>query len=392
MKPCTIPRSSEAPIFIVITYIQGQVTVPNLKRCRKPSGGPEGGRLVWEGQATFGSRSPVTRIWKRAPAPGSSFGVGVGDSRSSRAQRHQCAGFALPRDAGGDRRRPRDEDLEGEWGRGLRLAGRSVIGAGFALPRDAGRRPALLSSGHAVTRIWKRRSAPGRCWGGGWQGAASSAAGLRAPADAGRRPALPGRGHLCEDLEVDAGSRQLRSVLGCGDFRSRLSGVPISTAGFALPRDAGRRPALRVARWHPAPVRVRPSPLANRSQVSAQRHRGAGFAAPARCRSETGAPVSTVTCDEDLEGRFGSVLGSDSGWQGAASRWFQRSRAMPSCRRPALPLSRSTCDEELEERCALRSVLGSGTQVGRAQHRRWFRAPACDGLRKCDRRSAEVSR
>ena len=163
----------------------------------------------------------------------------VGDRRSKRCRRWfrapaRCrsetgapsvvgAGFALPRDAG-------------------ETGAPSVVGAGFALPRDAGRRPALQALSALVSRsrampVGDRRSKRCRRW-------------FRAPARCRSETGAP-------------------SVVG---------------AGFALPRDAGQRPALQalsalVSRSRAMPVRDRRSKRCRR-----------WFRAPARCRSETGAP------------------------------------------------------------------------------------------------------
>ena len=99
------------------------------------------------------------------------------------------------------------------------LVGGSVMSAGFALPRDAGRRPALLS-----------RAIRDGMWCGIHVGRASRHEGwfrasARCRSETGapfRAPAGMGRGGECT-----------------------LVGRRVMSAGFALPRDAGRRPALR---------------------------------------------------------------------------------------------------------------------------------------------------
>ena len=90
----------------------------------------------------------------------------------------------------------------------LTLAWRSAVGAGFALPRDAGRRPALRCRARFTCVGGTRLRGPaGRC--------------------ADRRSALQAVPALLHNRQY---AISWRSVVG---------------AGFALPRDAGRRPALR---------------------------------------------------------------------------------------------------------------------------------------------------
>ena len=242
--------------------------------------------------AVVGAGFALPRDAGRRPALHREIGV---------AQR-RWAGFALPRDAG---RRPALH---------VRLGWRSVVGAGFALPRDAGRRPALH------VRL-------------GWRGVVG--AGFALPRDAGRRPALHReigamwRPALHRELLVRVSRSRAMPV---GDRRStvRLAWRSVVGAGFALPRDAGRRPArsIGVAQrcWcgFRAPARCgarcwwrfRRSrvdcggagrrPALHREIGVAQR-RWCGFRAPARCRSETGAPREI----------------------GVAQRRVSRSRAMP---------------------------------------------------------------
>ena len=167
-------------------------------------------------------------------------------------------------------------------GAALTLAWRNVIGAGFALPRDAGR------TGAPVPRFF-----------GGWRCANCAS--------------RSGAG-----FALHAGPRAF-SRLAMRDLAARRAAVP----GFALPRDAGRRPGAPVPAlfrgWRCA-ISLR---VAQRCRVSRSRampvggpHRenwpalqsprffavgdarsrcasrsGAGFRAPARCRSETGAPL-----------------------------------------------------------------------------------------------------
>ena len=122
-------------------------------------------------------------------------------------------------------------------------------------------------------------------------------------------------------------------------------------AGFALPRDAGRRPALlsRAVRVGGVPSSVAPFGIRGWCGTYggvAQGHR-CWFRAPARCRSETGAPVAAV--------RVGGVPSSVApfgirGWCGTYGgmaqrhwRWF---RAPARCRSetgaPVRPASRGS--------------------------------------------------
>ena len=220
------------------------------------------------------------------------------------------AGFALPRDRGG-----------------------SVVGAGFALTRDAGLktgapgRPCdsrVVAYCRARTKqmaanLWfaagdfggmcergdsplsqdGARRKPRADAGAGATGfGVTRSAGFALTRDAGRRPALLGRRRW----------GGLRAPARC---RSE-TGAPwggVVGAGFALPRDAGRRPALLGRRcWggFRAPARCRSETGAPRGGVVGAgfaltrdagrrpallgRRRWGGFRAPARCRSETGAP------------------------------------------------------------------------------------------------------
>ena len=146
-------------------------------------------------------------------------------------------------------------------------------GAGFALPRDAGRRPALRPSPRSFRGFGKGRKrcrfrAPARC---------------RSETGAPAVPAIVPR--LRQRQEVVQVSRS--RAMPVGDrrsgrprARSAASVKAGSGAGFALPRDAGRRPALQ------------PSPLSFRGFGKGRKRRR--FRAPARCRSETGAPVPAL--------------------------------------------------------------------------------------------------
>ena len=147
------------------------------------------------------------------------------------------------------------------------------------------------------------------------------------PRDAGRRPA-PG---------------ELASAPGEGGALA-LAGRSVVGAGFALPRDAGRRPALQAPRFFA--VGESRSRCASRSRAAVKPHREeqchrCWFRAPARCRSETGAP-----------GGWGIRVGMAR----CCRCWF---RAPARCRSET------------------GAPGGWGTRVGRARCcRRWFRAPA----------------
>ena len=236
------------------------------------------------------------------------------------------AGFALPRDAGrrpalqavpaiAPRLRQRQEAVQVSRSRAMpvgdRRSGRpgyrsaasvkAGSGAGFALPRDAGRRPALQPSprsfrGFGKGRKRRRFRAPARC---------------RSETGAPAVPALVPRLRQRQEAAQVSRSR----AMPVGDrrssrprARSAASAKAGSGAGFALPRDAGRRPALlavpaiaprlrqrqeaaQVSRSRAMPVgdrRSKPSRLSLRGFGKGRKRRR--FRAPARCRSETGAP------------------------------------------------------------------------------------------------------
>ena len=240
------------------------------------------------------------------------------------------AGFALPRDAG---RRPALQ-----LSPSLTLAWGGVIGAGFALPRDAGRRPALQPSPRSFTigdvgmgrRHWRWFRASARCRSETgapsrpralsqsltlvWVGVIG--AGFALPRDAGRRPAL----QLSQSLTLAWGG-----VIG---------------AGFALPRDAGRRPALQ------------PSPRSfTIGDVGMGRRHWRWFRASARCRSETGAPSRPRALSQSL-----TLV-----WVGVIGAGFALPR--DAGRRPALQLSPSLT-------LAGGGVIGAGFALPRDAGRR----------------------
>ena len=186
------------------------------------------------------------------------------------------------------------------------LAARRAAVPGFALPRDAGRRPALrfFAVGDARSRGASRSGAefraPARCRSEtgaplfrGWRCAISRRVAqrcwFRAPARCRSETGAPlFRGwRYAISLCVAQRCRVSRSrAMPVGDRRSAFSWLAIrdlavrraAVPGFALPRDAGRRPALRFFAVGDA---------RSRGALSS----GAGFRAPARCRSETGAPL-----------------------------------------------------------------------------------------------------
>ena len=152
------------------------------------------------------------------------------------------AGFALPRDA--DRRSAglRRNCLWGLWrnciftargGVALTGAGRSVMRAGFALPRDAGRRPALLS----------RASRDGMWWGIHVGRAQRHERWFRAPARCRSETGVPWPSRRSARWGLGATAFSQQEVV----CHFTLAGRSVMRAGFALPRDAGRRPALRFA-------------------------------------------------------------------------------------------------------------------------------------------------
>ena len=180
----------------------------------------------------------------------------------------------------------------------VRLAGGGVVGAGFALPRDAGRRPAL-----------------------------------RAPRDSAR---LAMRGFVAVRLAWPASLVRVS--------RSRAIGGGIVGAGFALPRDAGRRPALHAPRDSArlgmrgfAGVRLAGPALLG--QVSRSRAMPVGDRRSMRCRSETGAPelpAGSVRYTGPSEGRRCRAFRRRAPPGTAGHGLFPRCEALsaPSCKTP----------------------------------------------------------
>ena len=197
----------------------------------------------------------------------------------------------------GYRRRSRPPGLEG--GAGLTAAWRSVIGAGFALPRDAGRRAppgelpgAPVARGDGLVGYRRRSRPPGLEGGAGLTAAWRSVigAGFALPRDAGRRPALL---ENCPGERVRVGCGRPRPALRVeGGAGLTLAWRRVIGAGFALPRDAGLEtgapgelPGAPVARgegwWGTVVGRaLRDSGVVRRLTAAWRRVIGAGFALP----------------------------------------------------------------------------------------------------------------
>ena len=219
-------------------------------------------------------------------------------------------------------------------GAALALGGRSVVRAGFALSRDAGRRPALQA--RACSRLAMRDAAV-------LGGRSVVGAGFALPRDAGRRPALQaprlfavgdarcgsrvGRAAssalVSRCCAMPVGERRRSRVAAlvrgwrCAMRQSRWHGAVVVGAGFALPRDAGRRPALQAPRLFAV------GDARCGSRVGRAQRRRRWFRAVARCRSETGAPAPRLFGVGD--GRCGSHVGMAQ----CRRRWF---RAAARCR------------------------------------------------------------
>ena len=215
-----------------------------------------------------------------------------------------------------------------------------------------------------------------------WQGAASLALVSRFRAmPVGDRRSSPALFHNRRRWQGAASSALVSRfrAMPVGDRRSSralsqsltLAGGGVIGAGFALPRDAGRRPALqprsfaipdvgrgrRHRRWFRAPARCRsetgaPAPRSfTIGDVGRGRRHWRWFRAPARCRSETGAPAA--------------LFHNPWRWQGAASlALVSRSRAMPvGDRRSSPALSQSLT-------LARGGVIGAGFALPRDAGRR----------------------
>ena len=202
---------------------------------------------------------PAARLRRAVPAggrrskPSPRFFV-VGDPRSRCASQQRCRVSRSRAMPVGDRR------SAFSWLAMRDLAARRAAVPGFALPRDAGRRPAL--------RFFAVGDARSRC-------ASRSGAGFRAPA-------------------------RCRSETGAPLFRGWRS---------AISRRVAQR--CRVSRSRAMPVGDRRSAFSRLAirDLAARRSSGAGFRAPARCRSETGAPLFSRLAMRDLAARRAAVPG-----------------------------------------------------------------------------------
>ena len=327
-------------------------------RCRSETGVPgaaldRGWRWAvrqsrWHGAVSSAlvSRSRAMPVGDRRSRPRGCSGLAMRDAAVTLAWRSVVgAGFALSRDAG---RRPalQAPRLFAMRGRQSRWHGAPVL---VSRCRAMGRRPALqfprlfamcgshgrASSARAVARCRSETGAPGalvrdgrcgshvgmaqrcrrwfraaaRCrsetgapgpalvcgWRcamrqSGWQGAASSALVSR-----------------CRAMPVGDRRSNSRACSGLAmrDAAIRLAGRSVVGAGFALPRDAGRRPALQFPRLFGV------GDARCGSHVGRAQRCRRWFRAAARCRSETGAPGPALVC----------------GWRCAVSR-----RCAPRCR------------------------------------------------------------
>ena len=224
----------------------------------------------------------------------------------------------------------------------------SVVGAGFALPRDAGQRPALQALSALVSRS---RAMPV-----GETGAPSVVGALVS-----RSRAMP-----VGDRRSKRCRRWFRAPARC---RSETGAPSVVGAGFALPRDAGRRPALQA-------LSALVSRDAGRRDRRSKRCRR-WFRAPARCRSETGAP-SVVGAGFALPRDAGrsAPTGELAGAPSVVGAGFALPR--DAGRRPALQALSLVCRSET----GAPSVVGAGFALPRDAGRR----PALQAL------SALVSR
>ena len=130
----------------------------------------------------------------------------------------------------GSARSPRPHERDAA----LTLAWRSVVGTGFALPRDAGRRPALRFARRPALRGTRRDGNRPDGWGLRRRGPAGRCAGPHRGLEVGvpLRPAPSG--------PVGFARGAAFSQRG-----THVGGAPRHRRCFALPRDAGRRPALQ---------------------------------------------------------------------------------------------------------------------------------------------------
>ena len=202
----------------------------------------------------------------------------------------------------GDRRSSRPRALS----QSLTLAGGGVIGAGFALPRDAGRRPALQPSPRSFAipdvgrgrRHWRWFRASARCRSEtGAPAPRSFTIGdvgrgrrhwrwFRAPARCRSETGAPAVPALFHNRRRWQGAASLALVsrfraMPVGDRRSSralsqsatLAWGGVIGAGFALPRDAGQRPALQLSQ---SAVRGFTSPRTQKAQRQPERRANCG--------------------------------------------------------------------------------------------------------------------
>ena len=204
-----------------------------------------------------------------------------------------------------------------------RAIGGGVVGAGFALPRDAGRRPALHFRGGVLPSARKKQMAANsvRCLrdrgesvkGGNPpchkstmtnRNSPPRAAGAQGSFDSGaKRRAVAGWGPNSKQ-NYDRKLFQIKAP--SGDRSTLIAGrrpPPGELAGAPCPRDSAR-----VAMRGFAAVRLAGGGVVGAGfALPRDRGRGCwgGFRAPARCRSETGAPFPwwrTAECAKKTNG------------------------------------------------------------------------------------------
>ena len=214
-------------------------------------------------------------------------------------------------------------------------------------------------------------------------------AGFALPRDAGRRPALPG----LRRRSALWGARRNCIFTARGGVALTGAGRSVIGAGFALPRDADRRsafPGLRAALpgGGSAQLHFHSKRWCGTHGGRAQRHRR-GFRAPARADRRSAFPGLRR---RSARWGLGATAFSQqevvwhSRGQGAASlALVSRSRA---CRpEVGVPWPARRSARWGTAQLHLHSKRWCGTHGGRAQrHRRWFRAPA--RCRSGDRRSS----
>ena len=251
-------------------------------------------------------------------------------------------------------------------------AGAATIGVSELAAGDSPGEPQAPSARRLIA---SREAVAGRATeGGGWGDIRKRGYPVRGPGE-GAALALAGRSVVGAGFALprDAGRRPAPGELASAPREGgalALAGRSVVGAGFALPRDAGRRPALQAPRFFA--VGESRSRCASRSRAAVKPHREeqchrCWFRAPARCRSETRA------------GRTGqrSRRVRHSRWQGAVlSALVSRSRAMPVGDRRSRPSPRFFAVGDARSRCASRS--GAAVKPHREEQccRRWFRAAA----------------